>query len=482
MRKKLIWTGATLILLLLIGLGGLFLFHKTYIVADGQVYSRKLEVLDLSGTPVTDLDKITELKELKKLDLRDTGLTAEEYLLLRQALPNCVIQWSVPFQNEYYDESTGELTVTALKMEELEQLKFFPELTMVDATDCRDYEALLALKAAFPELNVQYNVFLGGVPYREDTAALVLENADIRELEAALPYLPELERVEFSGAVPENEEICRLKEQYPAVTFVWDFELFGVSANSMDEELILSGIPMESVDAVEAALKCFYNLKWVEMCDCGIPSEEMDALWKRHPETRFVWTVQIGVCKLRTDVTTFMPYKFGYDGYSKLFDKHMAEMKYCVDLVCLDMGHMGISDYSFLEYMPNMKYLILAGTEGTDFSALAYLKELVFLELFMTKFDQAEVLTGLTKLEDLNIGNSGLDNIEPLKKMTWLKRLWLPSTRKVWYVERDELREALPDTIVNFSGMGSTDEGWRESPNYYAMRDMLGMGYLPGYQ
>ena len=159
----------------------------------------------------------------------------------------------------------------------------------------------------------------------------------------------------------------------------------------------------------------------------------------------------------------------------------LAEMKYCVDLVCLDMGHMGISDYSFLEYMPNMKYLVLCGTNGTDFSALANLKELVFLELFMTEFDQAEVLTGLTKLEDLNLGNSEIENIEPLKEMTWLKRLWLPGARKVPYAEREALQGALADTIVNFMGVGSTDQGWRESPNYYAMRDLLGMGYMKGY-
>ena len=130
--------------------------------------------------------------------------------------------------------------------------------------------------------------------------------------------------------------------------------------------------------------------------------------------------------------------------------------------------------------MPNMQYLILAHTEGNDFSPLANLKELKYLEMFMTSFDQAEVLVGLTKLEDLNLGTSKIDNIEPLKEMTWLKHLWLPATKKVSSTEKKELLAALPDTVISYQGAASTGNGWREIPNYYAMRDLLGMPYMAG--
>ena len=98
----------------------------------------------------------------------------------------------------------------------------------------------------------------------------------------------------------------------------------------------------------------------------------------------------------------------------------------------------------------------------------------------MTTFDQAEVLVGLTSLEDLNIGTSSIDNIEPLLEMTWLKRLWLPGNIHISYEERNQLRAALPDTNVMFATNSSTGGGWRESPNYYTMRDLLGMGYFKG--
>jgi hypothetical protein len=269
--------------------------------------------------------------------------------------------------------------------------------------------------------------------------------------------------------------------EYPQVMFVWQFEVCGVAASSLDTELILNDIPLENVGEVETALGNFYDLQWVEMCNCGIPSQEMDALWKRHPETRFVWMIQVGRGFVRTDAEYVMPYKFGYDPVQPLVDSQTQELKYCVDLICLDLGHMAITDYSFLEYMPKLKYLILADTDGTDFSALAGLKELVFLEIFMTRFDQAEVLTGLTKLEDLNIGNSRLDNIEPLLEMTWLKRLWLPGNVLLTSKERQQVVDALPDTQVMYACAGSTGAGWREGQHYYDMRDILEMEYYSGW-
>lgn len=454
--------------------------NETYIVIDEVKIRRDVTTLDYSGKGVTELEKLEELTALEELDLRDTGLTVEEYERLCAALPQCKILWSVPFQGGYLDMDATSITVTGLSEEDVAQLKYLEKLQTVNADGCRDYEVLMALKAARTDLAISYTVQIGDTEYADTIEELALENANPAQVSTALQYLEHLTSVTFTGTAPENEQIYQWMCEYPHIQFVWDFEVCGVSTNSLATELILSEIPMESVEEVESALKYFYNLQKVEMCNCGIPSEEMDALWKRHPETRFIWMVQVGVCNLRTDITYFMPYQFGYDGYSKLKDRHMGEMKYCVDLICMDLGHMAISDYSFLSYMPNMQYLILADTDGKDFSVLAELKELKYLEIFMTTFDQAEVLTGLTKLEDLNLGTSQIDNIEPLKQMTWLKHLWMPATKKVSGTEKQELLKALPNTVINYKGAGSTGNGWREIPNYYAMRDLLNMSYMAG--
>lgn len=482
--KKRIFLIILAVLVLLAAAGGVWGYqwwHDTYLTMGEQVLRRDITELDLSGASDVPLETLEELTALERLDLRDTGLTEEAYLGLCSALPDCEILWSVPFQNGYLGMDDTSVTVTQLSSEDVEQLTYLKRLETVNAQGCRDYEVLMALQEERPDLKIHYSVSLGGEEYPETTQELTLENADAEEMATALTYLPALTSVTFTGTAPENEQIYAWMTAYPDVQFVWNFQVCGVAASSVDTELILSGIEMESVEAVESSLKYFYNLQKVEMCGCGIPSEEMDALWKRHPQTRFIWEVQVGVCTLRTDITVFMPYQYGYDGYSKLKDSDTAELKYCVDIICMDLGHMAISDYSFLAYMPNMQYLILADTDGKDFSVLANLKELVFLEIFMTSFDQAEVLTGLTKLEDLNIGTSSIDNIEPLKQMTWLKHLWLPANRKIYGSERRALVEALPDTVVNFAGEGSTGNGWREIPNYYEMRDLLNMPYSKGW-
>lgn len=483
MKKKLLLL-VTLLTVLLAVLGGFTLMHwwnEHYLLYNKQLLEKDITSLDLSGKPAEKLDSLQKLPDLTLLDLRDTGLTPEEYRNVSSYLPNCKILWSVPFQNGYLDCEESEIHVSELFIEDLEMLEYLENLKTVNAEGCRNYDVLAMLKEKRPDLNIRYTVSVGGTEYNEATAELILENADPAEVEVALKHLPELTMVTFTGIVPENEQIYQWMKAYEQITFVWNFDVCGVQTSSIATELILSRIQMESVEPVESMLKYFYNLQKVEMCGCGISSEEMDALWKRNPETRFIWEVQVGVCTLRTDITVFMPYQYGYDGFSKLGDQHTAELKYCVDIICMDIGHMAISDYSFLAYMPHMQYLILADTPGKDFSVLAELKELVFLEIFMTSFDQAEVLVGLTKLEDLNIGTSPIKNIEPLTQMTWLKHLWLPATANTVGPRRTQLVEALPNTVVNFKGSGSTGNGWREIPNYYKMRDLLNMGYSKGW-
>lgn len=482
MKKKTI--AIILCALVLLGIGAKVGYdwydNHTYIVIDNEKLRRDVTELDCSGDAAIQLEKIKELTQLQKLDVRNTGMTVEQYEDLAAALPDCEILWSVPFQNGYLELDTETVSVTGLNETDAARLSYLKKLRSVDVTGCQDYALLEKLKESRPELDVHYTVLLGEGEYSHQVTELSLQDADPEQLTAALPYLKNLTHVSFVGQTPDNDQIYEWMTAYPEITFVWNFEVCGVPTNSLATELILSDIHMDNVEEVESSYKYFYNLQKVEMCRCGISSEELDALWKRHPETRVVWEVQVGRCTLRTDVISFMPYQFGYDGYRVLRDRDMGEMKYCVDIICMDMGHMEISDYSFLEYMPNMQYLILADTKGKDFSVLGKLKELKYLELFMLPFNQAEVLTGLTKLEDLNLGTSKIDNIEPLKQMTWLKHLWMPATKYVNGIEKRELVNALPDTVINYKGAGSTGEGWRQIPNYYAMRDLLNMSYMAG--
>ena len=249
--------------------------------------------------------------------------------------------------------------------------------------------------------------------------------------------------------------------------------LFGQEFDSSAEFLDLSGIGMEDTAELETALPSFPNLKQVDMIDCGISNEEMEALNQRHPGIKFVWTLQIQGIKLRTDATSFMPTKHGY----RVFDSDCALLKYCHDLECIDLGHMPIYNCDFLYGTPHVKYLILADTAVSDATPIGFLTELEFLELFMTKVTDYTPLLNCTSLKDLNLSFSPSYDNSPLFQMFWLDRLWLVGSSLSW-ADQKELRETLPNTVIVVHSDASTKQAWRNSPRYYAQRDIFEMPYF----
>ena len=543
-KKKIILI--ILILAILLGCcGGLMYLNKHYIKIGNQLYSRDTAELDLSGNRDLDLQKLLELTDVVRMDLRETGMDTRMYLQLQQGLPGCEILWSVPFQNDYVDSTAKELVLKTISEADLDDLAYFPELESVDARGIWDYELIAAMMTRYPQLTVSYEVQVAGNAYSHDVAQLKLKDADAEEmkqrfgylrelnqvtLEGQLPeaaalqelteaypniqfywqwnvlgtsadnrtteltltdltaeqletvkadlaYLPGLQQVHVTGKLPEAWVLQDLVAAYPQIQFYWQIELFGITADVHTEELDFSEIKMESVDIVENALGYLPSLKKVIMSNCGISNEDMDALWKRNPEVRFIWTVRVGAFYLRTDETAFMPGKY------RMLPKgdECYNLRYLVDMECLDLGHCKIDDCEFVAYMPNLKYLLLALTNISDITPIANHDKLVYLELFTCRklTDYTPLLT-LTALEDLNICYTYGD-IEIIAQMTWLKNLWWSAGKnnKAIAKEREKiLSEALPNTYLELDTQSSTAEGWRQLPHYYEQRDIFEMPYF----
>lgn len=447
--------------------------RETYVFIDGNRYRRDTAYLDLSGGPVDQLERLTEFHTLKKLNLRKTGLTVAQYDILRQAFPNCEIQWSLLFQGNYYSDSTTSLVITELSDEDVALLDYLPNLRSVNAVGCDDYPQLLALQARRPECAIFYDVSLGGETWPQDTRNLTLSDADGASLLEQLAFLPQVENVLLTGILPSTAEIDALKEAYPQIAFLWQVEICGITADPAATELDLSGIAVEDVSVIEAALPYLPQLEKVIMCDCGVSNEEMDALNRRHENIRFIWTVDIGPeLRLRTDATAFIPIKWGV----WLTDEDCENLRYCTEMVCLDLGHHDITRCDFVAYMPHLKYLVLADTPISDITPLTDRKELIFLELFMTDVTDYSPLLTLTGLEDLNLCYT-YGSAQVIAQMTWLKRLWW-SPNGGW--KQPLLTKSLPDTMINVTTGSSTGGEWRKGQNYYDMRDMLGMYYMTG--
>ena len=331
---------------------------------------------------------------------------------------------------------------------------------------------LLGIVSAGAGLDADNAIIIGGKKYDAGYHTLTVRNADARELSEKLPLFPELETVYLLDDLPEAEELIALKESFPDVLFVWEFSVCGVSTDTRAEFLDLSGIPLADTSELEAALPFFYDLKQVDMVDCGISNDDMEALNQRHPGTKFVWALQIQGIKLRTDATSFMPTKHGY----RVTDSDCQLLRYCHDLECIDLGHMTVYDCSFLYGTPHVKYLILADTRVSDATPIGFLTELEFLELFMTNVSDYTPLLNCTSLKDLNLCFSPSYDNSPLYQMTWLDRLWLVGS-SLSAADQREIREALPCTMIVIHSTSSTKQGWRHGPRYYQQRDIFEMPY-----
>ena len=529
-KKKILMV--LVILLILSSLAAGVAWHRNhYYVIDFQMYARDAQVLDLRGQEIEPA----------------------HYDKLRKKMPDCEIIWSVPFQGSRIPHDTRELTVSTLAEEDVAAMAYLTDLETVDATACRDYDALRTLENSRPELKVEYDLVFGdGTAVAHNAQKLTLTGASGGDA-GLLQYMPELKQILVSGggatadmealrgaahnrgvefAVllndvpvsdleetvtvrgitdaelellpllssmktlhlqdPEAEagKILALRERYPDVQITWEVEIAGVPCPDSTVEVDLSHVVVTDLAQVERQMaylpdaeKLIFGLcgidnpKWEnsrsKLAASAIENEELSAYRDRVREDyKVVWTVRLGPSiALRTDKDNFMPNHFGV---GRLFNDYSYNLRYCEDMVCLDIGHMTLTDISFVEFMPKLKYLILAWTEVQYIEPIRSCKNLIFLELDNSCIRDLSPLVDCTALQDLNLGNTFCD-ITPVCQMTWLKNLYMifGSGGDAW-----KASQALPNTRVVTNGDATVGGGWRRLPNYYDMRDMLGMYYM----
>lgn len=492
-------------------------FLTTHIQIDGVFFSKKADVIDLT----------------------DHDLTAQEYQDICLQYPDRQILWTVPFQGSRYSADTKTVTVSSLTEADVLALDHLPQLHTVDATHCTDYAALMQLQQRRPECQVLYRVSIGAARCSSQDTEVTLTDASAAALEQALSCLPNLETVTLEGALPSAEELIQLQNTFPDVNFRFTLKVGGQTLSSDTNKIDLSGasvsfgeleqaLPLLSkvtevnlldtgltdnelkelagsfpevfflctmdfsgkpyrtdsteiditnctttVEEVEALLPFFPNLNWLDMSWCGIPDEEMDALNRRYPDIKILWSMQIGLVTLRTDAIYFFPAAINEMNLPS--NEELKKLRYCTDMIAVDIGHSKATECEWVEYMPHLKYLILADTKITDLTPLSSLKELIYLELFSMDLHDYSPLLECTALQDLNISSTYADP-EPLTKMTWLHTLmWNFVMEDPVLAEKAVLLpEQLPDTNVIIQTWRNIGGLWRHIPNYYVFRDIIG--------
>ena len=462
MNKRIVPILVVILLVLVLAVGGMVGYYVWYqgshIFVEDAVYDR----------------------ELTSLDLRGTGVSMDHYEAVRQQLPDCEIRYDLPFQGKFYADDTTELTITSLTEEEIELLDYLPQLKKINAEGCTDYEQLLALQQRRPDCEITYTVELYGKTYPNDTKELAFgsEELDLQPLREALPYLPQMGSITFEQPTVAAEALKALAADFENIDIRWQKDAFGVTYGSDVTEIDLSDMYFTSLEEVEQALVWFPDLEKVVMCKTGTgPKEPFDddamAAFreKMRPEYKVVWSVDINGLEVRTDDTYFMPAK-----YSKVVTNFQVQkLKYCEDMICVDLGHMAIQDISFVEGMPHLKYFIIVDAPLMFIEPISTCKELIYLEFFWTWINDFTPLLECTAMQDLNVSRTNGDPMV-FKEMTWLKNLWIDGN-DLTEAEKKELEAALPNTFIKYCYGLMAGNGWRDLQNYFDMRDLLGMPY-----
>jgi len=426
---------------------------RYYVSIGGTGYADSALQISLGGIEAADIDRLRYLPDLKTVTL--TGGDPE---LLRQAQTYCHengITVRLLIQGEPIPDSAPALKLSGITEEEVDLLYLMPWLRALHLTEPEaGGKRLVRLRRDLAGTYITWEKTVLGHTYQQDarqidlTDTISLGTGQLPGTKTAYQY-----NMEY-GVQGEREEVpssVKLRENYPLP----------------DKTADTAGLIRE----LEAAMEYFPEAEKLILCGSVLDNEAMAAFRQRQAERySVVWSVQCGKIATRTDATFFMPVK--YHVYY-LNDEEAYNLRYCPDMIAVDIGHMMVSDISFVEFMPDLQYLILAHTAVQDIEPLRSCKNLKFLELDHSAIQDFSPLTGCTALEDLNIGMTWND-VTPLKEMTWLKNLWMIERQK----SAPEMMEALPDTNVVCFGSATVASGWRELPNYFAMRDELMMFYM----
>lgn len=222
------------------------------------------------------------------------------------------------------------------------------------------------------------------------------------------------------------------------------------------------------------------NLRQLDMFDTPISLADADRLTERYPGVSFGWSLKVVARDhshvIRTDATAYCALHNNQSVHHTSADFEV--LKYCPNMMALDLGHNSIDDLSFLRYVPQLRVLILACNNLKDITPIGELRNLEYLEIFKNDINDISPLANCTNLLDLNICFNRIRDWTPLYSLTQLERLWMYNSNNysendpVDYAVVQAVKQHLPNTKVDYKSY-STTGGWREHPRYDVLYQMF---------
>ena len=356
------------------------------------------------------------------------------------------------------------------------------ELGSPDAGTRITGEDLDLLRAALPEAEIRYTVTLLGQELDPNAVSMdltELTSEDVENAAAALAGLQELQELTLSPEL-SLEEALQIAESAPGAIVHYPVTLYGRSFDLADEGLDLNHVSIsDQGEQVRRLLPCMRACTWLDMDSCGVDNEHMAQIRDENPGVEVIWRVNFGTnYSVRTNVTKIlasMPSKGG-----ALYDDAGEALQYCTKVRYLDLGHNEhIADFSFIRSMPDLEIVVISMTGISDLSPFTACPNLLYMEAGNTKIGDLSPLAECRNLKHLNIGtNINVKDISPLYDLD-LKRLWIGSYTPVPADQVAEMQERHPTCIINTSAPsglernaqgGAANEGyilgWKNYQNY----------------
>ncbi len=426
----------------------------------GLFKDRSLTALTIDDASKIDLKDLQKYEDLQQLDVRAAEISPEEYLALQAALPNCRISWSVPVAGQRFD---SQLTQFALPAETdaaaLELLRYFPNLSVVDARACDCYDALMSKSIEMKDVSFVWQLEIGGVTVSNTDTSLNLsgKTLDADTLTKDIYYLPALNSVDVTDTNLTSADGEALEARYPNIDFLRTLDIFGVKANT--DATALDFTQADITDDAQLP-DLLAPLKKLERCDLTgrtVSFETMAALEERYPLVAFSFSFDLFGQTLTPETT-----ELDLQGQTFTSVEEVSEgLKHLPNLVSCNMSGTGLTDEQMTQLQtafPAVKFVWLVrigawqvrtdieafstanmktfpnGAGGyagggnsqltdADTAAFRYCTDLVYLDLDGNRISDLSFLQYLPKLRLLCVGNNKITDISSIGSLSELEYL-----------------------------------------------------------
>lgn len=447
----------------LLPLLALFLTMLLCFTACGGAEDAPTENPDLQITAYTlaaqdssDLAELERYTNLSSLDLR--GSTCYDAVMdYIEKHPQVEVLYDVQIGETVCAGNAAELIVDSEGCDYaqlMEKLEYLPDLATLRLPCTKlSVEELGTLKEKYPKVGVDYTVMLLDKEVSGDTKELDLSELtpeDVDEAASILSMLPMLTEVQLMNGEGQSAlsmtDVKKLMDAAPGANVHYSFRLFGTDLSTMDErvEYVNADIGDEGVAQVRQALDILPKCTYFLMDRCRVSNEVMAQLRDDYPDTKIVWRIY---------------YSSGYSSLTdeevircveQLHDGNSQNLKYCTDVVYLDIGHSyNLSDLSFVSGMSKLKVAIVVDCYTNTLEPFATCSSLEYLEIVnCNRIKDLSPLANCKQLKGLNMSYTfSIDDLSPLYELEHMERLFL-GRHDLPQEEIDAVRAALPDCWV----------------------------------